>query len=268
MKSSSSVKNINIGAVPKTIVDHIIDNSLILLPLIIEKESNKTILITTKNVTIDENNHALKHLVIKISDNETDCITIKIITIAHDRYHHIHFINLNRCRVYIISKLVKAYFYDCIHSQVSIRKSMIGGLEFFCCEHIKVSIKIPEDSCENPIPMTRIEACQNFRIYQQLVQGLLYLVKMSVDIRCIIIRSENDFVLKDCNMGKIIWDPHEQIFVYMSISQSEGTILSSQYVLNDISHNFIQDEEGHSHLNTIFGSTPPLYDSEIIKILK
>lgn len=268
MKSSSSVKNINIGAVPKTIIDHITDNSLILLPVIIEKESNKTILITTKNSKEEKDDRALKHLVIKISDNETNCITIKIITIAHDRYHHIHFINLNNCRVYVIAKLVKAYFYDCMNSQVSIRESTIGGIEFFCCEHIKVSIKIPEDSGENPIPITRIEACQNFRIYQQLTQGLLYLVKMSVNIRCMIIRSEDNFLLKDCNMGKIIWDPHEQIFVYMSISQSEGTILSSQYVLNDISHNFIQGEDDHSHLNTIFGSTPPVYDSEIIKILK
>lgn len=268
MKSSSSVKNINIGAVPKTIVDHIIDNSLILLPLIIEKESNKTILITTKNVATDEDNHALKHLVIKISDNETDCITIKIITIAHNRYHHLHFINLNNCRVYIISKLVKAYFYDCMHSQVSIRKSMIGGLEFFRCEHIKVSIKIPEDSSENPIPITRIEACQNFRIYQQLTQGLLYLIKMAVDIRCIIIKPENDFVLKDCNMGKIIWNPHEQIFVYMSILQSECNTFSSHYILNDISHNIIQDEDDCQSHNAIFGSTPPVYDSEIVKILK
>lgn len=131
-----------------------------------------------------------------------------------------------------------------------------------------MSIKIPENPDKNPIPVTRIEACQNFRIYQQLAQGLLYLIKMSIDIRCIIVEPENDFVLKDCNMGKIIWDPHEQIFVYMSISQSEGTTLSSQYILNDISHNIIQNEEDYSSLNTIFGSTPPVYDSEIIRILK
>lgn len=265
----NSIKNINIGAIPKTVVDHIVDNSLILLPVIVEKESNKTILITTKNVTTDENSTGtLKNLVIKISDNETDCITIKIITIAHDRYHHVHFINLTNCRIYIVSKLVKAYFYNCKGSQVSVRESMIGGLEFFCCEHIKVSVKIPENSNENPIPITRIETCQNFRIYQQLTQGLLYLIKMSIDIRCMIVKPEDNFVLKDCNMGKIIWDPHEQIFVYMSISQSEGTTLSSQYILNNISHNIIQSEEDYSCLNTIFGSTPPVYDNEIIRILK
>jgi len=264
MQTSYPVKNMHVKHDQET---HITDNSLILLPVVVEKESNKTILITTKIVENNKNIHPWKQLFIKICDDDTNCITMKVITISQDRYHHIHFIGLEGCRVYVISKLVKAYFYDCKKSQVSIREPLIGGLEFYCCKNIKLSLKIAEHH-ENPLPITRIESCQKFRIYQQLVQGLLYLIKMSLDIRCTIVRPEDDFVQKECVMGKVIWGPNEQIFVYMSTLQNGQNVLYSQYILNDISHNIIHDEDDYLHTNTIFGTTPPLYSSEIIKILK
>lgn len=242
------------GAARLAIEEHKENNSQPLLPIIIENDREATITVSL----VDD------YLVISRGIDRGD------ISIPNDRFQHIHFLNLVDCRVFVSAKLVRVYFYNCDNCQVSMRSPLIKGLEFYKCNNINLSTRVPEpDTIGEPIvsaiPMTEIESCQTFHIYQSNTE-LMYLIKTCGNIKGVIVDRLTGHRYSEHQLGKLFWDEQERILV--CLSKTLGFIsVPVKYALNDLAQHMMVDpldssdtfdfDNDDQSLVDIFGSTPP-----------
>ena len=161
-----------------------------------------------------------------------------LIKIPKDRFYHVHFININDCRIFVMTKLIRAYFYRCNNTQISIREPIIGMIELFQSKNRNLHIRIQETlNGESPIPLTRIEECETISLYQSNTD-IIYLVKLSNNIKGIIVDYLTKERMAQYDMGKLLWDSSEQHFI--CLSKINGfAMVPYNYVLNDIQHHII-----------------------------
>jgi len=233
-----------------------------LLPIVIENESHTTIMVSQK---IEGN--GLEYLIISRGSEGPD------IRIPNDRFQHLHFINLVECRVFVMTKLVRVYFYDCKNCQVSIRAPLIGSLEYYKCQNINLNTRVPENP-EDPhaciIPLTKIEHCDTVHIFQSNSE-LMYVVKLSTNIKGTIINAATGERIAEYPVGgKLFWDEQEQTIICLSVSSGFASV-PLRYALNDIQHHMmvqpleesVEMDDGEDDLPSIFGTTPPSRNSMI-----
>jgi len=248
------------SAAALAISQHHDNDSQPLLPVVIEGEQHVTIVVSKKREL-----NGLDYIVISRGTAEDRPPDIRI---PGDKYQHIHFIGLKDCRVFVMTKLVRAYFCNCEDAAVSIRKPLIGGLEFYKCRNLNLSVRLEG---EESIPLTRIENCQTFHIYQA-VRELMYVVKLSIDVTGNIIEAASGQRLANYDLGKLFWDSQEQILVCLSAEDGFNAV-PVQYALNDIAHHLIaqplrQDDEKVEDVRSIFGTTPPAHGTYLPHVFR
>lgn len=182
-----------------------------------------------------------------------------------DKYRYVYFKNLTGCRIFVKTKLLKVFFHNCSDSQISLKRPIIGSAEFFGCKYINLNIRISEDNFVSPVPLTRIEMCRFFNIFQSN-DCLAYLVSDSVDVSGTIVDYTTGKRESRYELGKIIWDNQEQLLI--CLSRSEGFAYSSyRYSLHDIDQTIISlppnftSSSSENQINPDFGTTPPLGDA-------
>jgi len=188
-----------------------------------------------------------------------------IIKIPKDRYRYVYFKGLRDCRIFIKCKLLKLMFHDCSQCQISLTSPVIGMVEFFKCSHTNANFRVAgEGGSSLPFPITRIEECQKFNLFQSNDE-LFYLVKKSVDINGTIIHpltKERQATYQLCPTSlQLNWaGPQQQTFI--RLSRDEGFASAAfDYALNDVNHNFImrgiEDTDTIMEEEMIIG-TPPI----------
>lgn len=178
------------------------------------------------------------------------------------KYRYVYFKNLNNCRIFVKTKLLKVFFHNCTNTQISLRKPVIGAVEFFRCKSVNLSIRIDD---EDPIPLTRLEECKDFHILQS-VDCLEYIVKSSVDVSGTIVDRVTGQRGTRYELGKIFWDDQEQTLI--CLSRRKGFAAASYvYALNELSQHIIALPPGPSDMlpnspvpESVFGTTPPMGD--------
>ncbi len=183
-------------------------------------------------------------------------------------FHHIQFTSLTDCRIFVLIKMVRVFFFKCTGCQFSIRAPLIGALEFFKCSSSNVNIRIECNESERPIPLVMVEECKNFGIYQSN-QELVYVVTLCVDITGNIIDPKTKERKATYKLGKIFWGEQERMLVLLSSTQGFASV-ANVYALNNIDHHLLvkplessdsdSDSEGDSGVD-IFGTTPPVAKS-------
>ncbi len=225
------------------------------------------------------------HPVIEIKGETGCCITVKergnflviyknsddvpLYMVGKPVFHHIQFTSLTDCRIFILIKMVRVFFFKCTGCQFSIRAPLIGALEFYKCKSSNVNIRIEcTDPSERPIPLVMVEECRNFGIYQSN-QELVYVVTLCVDITGNIIDPKTKERKATYKLGKIFWGEQERMLVLLSSTQGFASV-ANVYALNNIDHHLLvkplgsdsdleEDSEGGSV--DIFGTTPPVAKS-------
>lgn len=183
------------------------------------------------------------------------------------KYRYVYFRNVNNSRIFVKTKLLKVFFHDCTSTQISLRKPVIGAVEFFRCKSVNLSVRIDE---EDPIPLTRLEECKDFHILQS-TECLEYIVKSCVDVSGTIVDRITGKRGTRYELGKIFWDEQEQVLI--CLSRRDGFAAASYtYALNDLSQHIIALPPGPSEESrnsstpspspseTVFGTTPPMGD--------
>ena len=190
-------------------------------PIIIENELNCSIIIRDY-----EENANIYFLIYRNYQGENS----PLIKIPKDRYQHVHFINMNECRIFVETKLVRVYFYNCHNCQISITQTLLGMTEMYKCKNMNLTIS-------TWTPWIRIEESDTISLFQSSDE-LIYVIKMSCNIKGTIINSITKERLYAYEMGKLIWDPQEQNLI--CLSRDRGFMsFSSKYILNDIEQHVI-----------------------------
>lgn len=190
-------------------------------PLIIENESKCTLIVKEYR----ENGNSYFLIYRNFSGVESP-----VIKIPFDRFHHVHFINIRDCRIFIETKLVRIFLYECLNCQVSVTETTLGMVELYKCKNINLSLS-------TWIPWVRIENCDTIKLFQSSDE-IIYVVKMSCNVSGTIIDRKTKERLFQYEMGKLIWNEAEQILI--CLSREKGfMVFPSKYILNDISHHLI-----------------------------
>ncbi len=197
------------------------------------------------------------------------------IKVPNEKFRHIYFENLVDCRIFVKCKLLRIMFKNVSNSQISIRSPVIGLAEFYKCDSSNLFIRIPShvnvDDINPPIPVTTIENCKQFSIFQS-VDTLVYLVKLCIDVSGTIVDLSSGARIANYNLGKMFWNENERMLV--CLSKSEGfAAVPMQYVLNDLEqHVIIRPPESEiderdkpqslppTDVNSLFGTTPPVHN--------
>jgi hypothetical protein len=170
------------------------------------------------------------------------------------KYRYLYFRRLKRCRVYVKCKLLRVFFDMCYDTQISLRAPVVSMVEFLRCSNIAVSIR-PEQS-DFSIPLTLLELCRNFRIFQS-VESLEYLITSSQDISGIIVNRSTRKKISHYEMGKLLWEEQESILISLSISEGSVSIPFS-HSLHDVHQHLISLSPKIEPIPEIdFGATPP-----------
>lgn len=200
-----------------------------------------------------------------------DTTNLPITKIPKGKYKCIYVRESSGCRFFLKCKILKIMFDSCKDCQISIREPIVGTLELYKCSGVVMSIRTNVET----FPIVQIEESNSIHIYQSIPE-VYYLVKLSVDVVGCIVDQKTGERLKLHDMGKIIWDQTERVFVLLS--ETEGFVTTElDYNLNEISHTFmidptlrmgnpIPDESsdqffgGYDHN---LGSTPPIQNRYI-----
>jgi hypothetical protein len=230
----------------------------------------ETIVISGKkhcSVVVDEirNSTGIVHFV--VYSGAPGAVSTPFIKVPKEKFRYVYFEDLTDCRVFIKCKLLRIMFRNVNSSQISLRAPVIGIVEFYKCNSSNLSVRIPVSDDENPpIPVTTIEDCQSFNIFQS-IDTLVYLVKLCIDVSGTIVDLSSGARISRYDLGKLFWDPQERTLI--CLSRSEGfAAVSMQYVLNDLEHHIIvkppsenqciyTEESFGTDFNAIFGTTPP-----------
>lgn len=157
-----------------------------------------------------------------------------IIKVRNDKFRSVYFEDLFDCRVFVMTKLVRVFFKECQSCQISIRQPVVGMVEFFKCTDTNVNIRVTSSHDLSPIPLTRLENCQNFHIFQSNNE-LIYIVKLCENVTGTIVNFETNAREITYNLGKLFWNEEEQNIV--CLSREEGfEMIPLEYYLNDIEH--------------------------------
>jgi len=201
-----------------------------------------------------------------------------LVKVPKEKYRYVYLKDLVDCRVFVKCKLLRIMFHNCVNCTFSLRAPVIGPAEFYRCLSSSLSIRVPvpEGETNPPIPVTTIEDCKQFNIFQS-VDTLVYLVKLCLDVTGTIVDLHTGQRINKYDLGKLFWGEQERTLV--CLSQSDGfAAVQAQYALNDLAHHVIvrppgedvlkepdvemQDEECASvDINDIFGTTPPIGDA-------
>lgn len=201
------------------------------------------------------------------------CDAVLRIKVPKEKFRYVYFEDLLDCRVFIKCKLLRIMFKNVSNSQISLRAPVIGIVEFYRCNSSNLSIRIPVliNDGNPPIPVTTIEDCREFNIFQS-VDTLVYLVKLCNDVSGTIVDYSSGARIIRYDLGKLFWELQERTLV--CLSRSEGfAAVPMQYALNDLEHHVIirsREEEQEMEIdemetvadvNTLFGTTPPVGDA-------
>jgi hypothetical protein len=182
-----------------------------------------------------------------------------MIKVPRDKFRSVYFGDLYDCRVFVLSKLIRVFFRECNSCQISLRQPIVGMAEFYKCRDTNINIRIPnlEEFEENPpIPLTRIEDCRNFHIYQS-VDDLVYVVKLCEKVTGTIIDPSTGKREATYNLGKLFWNEEEQNLICLSRTDGFGTVPMT-YNLNNIDQIVFIDPLNDPSEDIIFGTTPTI----------
>jgi hypothetical protein len=194
----------------------------------------------------------------------TDSEDNPLFKIDTDKFHHVQFSSLEDCRVFVLTKTVRVFFMRCTNCQVSVRKPLLGALEFFKCKNLQLNIRIPEtpEITESLIPVVSIEDCNKVDIYQSNKE-LFYVIKLCIDITGNIVDSVTKQRYSKYNLGKLFWGEQEQSCVLLS--RTNGFQMTThEYKLENIEHNLMiqqlnsENDNSEFQIAEIFGTTPPV----------
>lgn len=186
-----------------------------------------------------------------------DYANAPMIKVPRDKFRSVYFEDLYDCRVFVMTKLIRVFFRECNSCQISLRQPIVGMAEFYKCRDTNINIRIPvdEDDENPPIPLTRIEDCSNFHIFQSN-DDLVYIVKLCESVTGTIICPESKKRESTYDLGKIFWRVEEQNLVCLSRSDGFGTVPMA-YNLNNIDQILFIDPQRESQEDiALFGTTP------------
>lgn len=180
-----------------------------------------------------------------------------LIKVPKGSYRYVYFGHLKKCRVFVRCKLLRVMFDRCEECTISIRTPIIGLVEVYKSSLINITFRIPNSLCSSPVPLVVIEGCKDIQLYQSL-EELIYLMKESVGVIGYIVDELSGQRLQNYEMGKLFWDPQEQVFI--TLSKEKGfTITPYELSLTEISHTFMMNNPvSIDTSDDIFGSTPPI----------
>nr|QBK86187.1 MAG: hypothetical protein LCMAC101_07820 [Marseillevirus LCMAC101] len=182
-----------------------------------------------------------------------------MIKVPQDKFRSVYFEDLYDCRVFVMTKLVRVFFRECNSCQISLRQPIVGMAEFYKCKDTNINIRIPvdDDSDNPPIPLTRIEDCRDFHIFQSN-NDLVYVVKLCESVTGTIICPYSKKREATYNLGKLFWNVEEQNLVCLSRKDGFG-IVPMTYNLNNIDQIIFMDPQKESKDDmAIFGTTPTI----------
>ena len=194
------------------------------------------------------------YLIIYRNADDTHAPMVKV---PQNKFRSVYFENLHDCRVFVMTKLVRVFFRECNSCQISLRQPIVGMAEFYKCKDTNVNIRIPSNNeiDENPpIPLTRIEDCHNFHIYQS-VNDLVYIVKLCERVTGTIIDPNTGERENTYDLGKLFWHNTEQNLVCLSRDDGFGTVPMT-YNLNNIDQIIFMDPQKENGDLAVFGTTP------------
>ncbi len=190
----------------------------------------------------------------------TDDTNTPMIKVPRDKFRSVYFEDLYDCRVFVMTKLIRVFFRECNSCQISLRQPIVGMAEFYKCRDTNINIRIPvnDEIDENPpIPLTRIEDCRNFHIFQSN-DDLVYVIKLCESVTGTIICANTKKREATYNLGKLFWNAEEQNLVCLSRIDGFG-VVNLEYNLNNIDQIiFIDPQRESSEDVTLFGTTPTI----------
>ncbi len=238
-------------------------------PLVIKIENENDVCIV---ITECESKGGDKYFIIYKNANSKNSPLIKV---PVNKYRYVYFKGLIECRVFVVTKLIRLMFQECKNCQICLRSPVIGMVEFYKCKNTNAHIRIPILQSKNgkkdktpPIPITRIEECQHFNIFQSNDE-LVYLIKLCDKIEGIIIDPITKERQSRYNLGKLFWSHQEQTLICLSRDQGFASA-PMKYALNNISQHIIVKGPNTSDLDdgldpSILGTTPPVAKSYLNK---
>lgn len=184
-----------------------------------------------------------------------------MIKVPQDKFRSVYFEDLYDCRVFVMTKLVRVFFRGCNSCQISLRQPVVGMAEFYKCRGTNINIRIPTNEIDDnpPIPLTRIEDCRDFHIFQSN-DDLVYVIKLCENVTGTIICAETKKRESTYNLGKLFWNVEEQNLVCLSRKDGFGTV-KLEYNLNNISQIIFMDPQEENDDMTVFGTTPTVAKS-------
>ena len=171
---------------------------------------------------------------------------------ATERYPYLYLSHLKGVSVSIRCKILKVMLDRCSEAKISFHQTVIGTAEFFKCTNVNIKVKVDEHI--TPIPIVRIENCDEVDVYQSSSSGI-YLIKQSIDICCYMVGGEE---MKKYEMGKLIWGNQEQTLICISEMDGKASIPMT-INLNEMQHHIFSIEPSTETLPSedIFGTSPP-----------
>ncbi len=203
----------------------------------------------------DSTNGVTYFIIYRNADN----MNAPMIKVPLDKFRSVYFGDLYDCRVFVMTKLIRVFFRECNSCQISLRQPIVGMAEFYKCRDTNINIRIPVDEPDDnpPIPLTRIEDCSNFHIFQSN-DDLVYVIKLCESVTGTIICPETKKREATYNLGKLFWNAEEQNLVCLSREDGFG-VVRLEYNLNNIDQILFIDPQKENQEDTIiFGTTPTI----------
>jgi hypothetical protein len=202
-----------------------------------------------------DNTNGITYFVIYRNADDANSPMIKV---PRNKFRSVYFENLYDCRVFVMTKLVRVFFRACDSCQISLRQPIVGMAEFYKCQNTNINIRIPvdEEIDDNPpIPLTRIEDCRDFHIFQSN-DDLVYMIKLCESVTGTIICANTKVREATYNLGKLFWNVEEQNLVCLSRKDGFG-VVRLEYNLNNIDQILFIDPQRESQEDMeLFGTTP------------
>ena len=197
--------------------------------------------------------NGITYFVIYRNADDTNAPMIKV---PRDKFRSVYFEDLYDCRVFVMTKLIRVFFRECNSCQISLRQPIVGMAEFYKCRDTNINIRIPvaDDDDNPPIPLTRIEDCRDFHIFQSN-DDLVYVVKLSANVTGTIIHPDTKVREATYNLGKLFWNAEEQNLVCLSRQDGFG-VVRLEYNLNNIDQILFIDPQRENEDLAVFGTTP------------
>ena len=183
-----------------------------------------------------------------------DYANAPMIKVPRDKFRSVYFEDLYDCRVFVMTKLIRVFFRGCNSCQISLRQPIVGMAEFYKCRDTNINIRIPVNDNNPPIPLTRIEDCRNFHIFQSN-DDLVYIIKLCESVTGTIICANTKVREATYDLGKLFWSEEEQNLVCLSRKDGFGTV-RLDYNLNNIDQIIFMDPREENDEMAVFGITP------------